>query len=31
MNKLQQEMETERNKLEKELDQMVCITLIFNN
>lgn len=31
MNKLQQEMETEKNKLQKELDQMVGVTLIFNN
>ena len=31
MNKLQQEMEAETNKLQKELDQMVCVTLIFNN
>ena len=30
MNKLQQDMETEKNKLQKELDQMVCVTLIFN-
>ena len=31
MNKLQQEMETEKNKLQKELDQMVSVTLILNN
>lgn len=30
MNKLQQEMETEKNKLQKELEQMVCVTLMFN-
>ena len=29
MNKLQQEMETEKNKLQKELDQMVSVTLIL--
>ena len=31
MNKLQQEMETEKNKLQKELDQMVSVTLILSD
>ena len=31
MNKLQQEMEAEKKKLQKELDQMVSATFILNN
>ena len=28
MNKLKQDMETEKNKLQKELDQMVCFIFV---
>ena len=31
VNKLQQELETEKNELQKELDQMVCVTFISCN